>query len=967
MDISTATLASTQIPYEKLLALLNASETMLEAVTHHDRQSVLDTVVELGHDLLEAESCSIFLVGQDAEYFRPNKLILVSHHDDLLNGPPANVEFPIRSIEGGGISAHVAEKETLLRLNYEDLKSNPYFTEGTVDYLPSGQCFSSIIVPLKDRKGVLLGILKVVNKKGVAGRSGPEIEFTEVDEAIIRILSDKVVVLLENLRVRKVIDRFMKDMQDARTRDSVPKLIIDWARDLLRANRSELALWNEGKKKLIFEAISGDDKARREWTGKPVPDEGFIMKVWQNDHKAWRIRDNVEEELNFYALDARTRSAIALRIEVEGTRIGILNVESFQPAWFDEYDRRTLELLAQHAALSLQLTRAERHFHDLSREVMENRAGSPEEILEKILWGIRESYGFDGGIFYLYQKDQKNLRCLASMGLEGVELNLEAFTLDFERPSLARHVFVERKPYYSEDPYNDPQIDLDVLRAFKGTGPLLGIPLVFRDEVKGVMVIWSDKNPPPSDENIGPLEPFARLAASKIALSQYEQDLADSEALYHSLVDDLPQRVYRKDMYSRFTSANASFCESLDRSLEEIKGTTDWDFYPEKLAREYTKDDKWVMRTKRLLDKEEKHQTLRMSEPIWIRMVKTPVLNSHGDVTGVQAIFWDITEERLLRKRYRSLVDQSPDSIILHHDGKITLANPAALELFGVTSQEELRERSILEFFHPDDRAQAKDRLEKLMRKEEVERMVEMRIQRDNGETVDVAIYARPSPGEKEAQLVIHDLTRIRGLLREMHHRVRKSLNQIVGFLTLQEIYTDSSPEVISVFRAIRNRVQASAIVHNILYRTGEESTVSMDTYLRELKEAVFEAYGIQDDRIQCTIHVKDIFLDERRATACGLIVNELLSNSITHAFGDNEDGEILVSLDTTPDSNFKLIVSDNGPGMRSEKESPRDSMGLRLVKRLVDSSLKGVLRLTNHKGLTFEITFPEKSKVRGM
>ncbi len=123
----------------------------------------------------------------------------------------------------------------------------------------------------------------------------------------------------------------------------------------------------------------------------------------------------------------------------------------------------------------------------------------------------------------------------------------------------------------------------------------------------------------------------------------------------------------------------------------------------------------------------------------------------------------------------------------------------------------------------------------------------------------------------------------------------------------------------------------------------------------------------LHDDRIQCTIHVKDIFLDERRATACGLIVNELLSNSITHAFGDNGDGEILVSLDTTSDSNFKLIVSDNGPGMRSEQESPKDSMGLRLVKRLVDSSLKGVLRLTNHKGLTFEITFPEKSKVRGM
>lgn len=959
------TLKATEIPNEKLLALLDASEKMMEAVSHHDRKSVLDTVVEVGRSLLKAESCAIFSAAQDEEHSQPNMLVLETYHTDEKSVSPSDKIFPIISAKGGGISAHVAKEGKLLRLNAEEIKNNPYIRNLEPDYLPSGSCYSSIIVPLKDRKNILLGILKVDNKKGLNNNPpGPEIEFTEADEKIIGILSDKVVVLLENLRVRKVIDSFMKDMQDARTRDSVPNLIIDWARDLLRADRSELALWNRGKEELIFEAISGGKRAKDKWIRKPVPDNGFIMKIWQDDLQTWGITDNVEDEPNFVALDKRTKSEIALRIEVDGTRIGMLNIESFNPAWFDEQDLRTLEILAQHAALSIQLTRVETHFHDLAHEVMENRHGSSEDILKKILFGIRESYGFEGGIFYLYQEKENNLRCLAYMGPEGIEIEPQKFVHNFKHPSLAGHVFKTKKPYYSEEPRKDPIVNQKGVDAFKIESPILGIPLEFRDEVKGVLTIWSLKNPPPRPEHVSSLEPFVRLAASKIALE-------DSKALYHSLVDNLPQCVFRKNLNGQFTSANESFRKSLKEPLKkirpwsEIEGKRDEDFYREDLVPKFVEDDQEVRDNKKIVEKEEEHQTRWMDKPIWVKVVKTPVLNSRGEVTGVQAIFWDITEQRQLRKRYISLVEQSPDSIIVHQDKMITLANPAAVDLFGVASEKELKGRSILELFHPDDCDRAKERIEKLMRKEEVERMVEMKIRRADGETVDVEVYARSSPVDKEVQVVFHDLTRVRNLLGDMHHHVKKSLNQTGGFLTLQEYYTDLPPEVNRVFRSIRNRIKAMALVHDILYRAEVKTTVPMKAYLNELKEAVFDAHGVKEDRIHCAIRIEDIALDNKRATACGLIVNELLSNSITHAFRDDEKGEILVSLETTPDSNYKLSVSDNGSGIRKEHKHTDESLGLNLVRRLAYNSLKGKPKPSNDKGFTYEINFPKEIKTR--
>jgi PAS domain S-box-containing protein len=148
---------------------------------------------------------------------------------------------------------------------------------------------------------------------------------------------------------------------------------------------------------------------------------------------------------------------------------------------------------------------------------------------------------------------------------------------------------------------------------------------------------------------------------------------------------------------------------------------------------------------------------------------------------------------------YRSLFEQSPDGIVVHKGGKITMVNPAAVYLFGANSDTDLIGRSILDFVAENWRSRAKKVLEKFERDENVERMVEMCVLDGSGKKVEVGTYTRRVPGRGEMQTVFHDLRRPKTLLREMHHRVKRSLNQVNGFLTRQEYFT-KDPEVLFQF-----------------------------------------------------------------------------------------------------------------------------------------------------------------------
>jgi len=136
---------------------------------------------------------------------------------------------------------------------------------------------------------------------------------------------------------------------------------------------------------------------------------------------------------------------------------------------------------------------------------------------------------------------------------------------------------------------------------------------------------------------------------------QVEENLRNSENLYHSLVETLPQNIFRKDRDGRFTFANQQFCKILGRTLEEIVGKTDFDFFPAELAEKYQRDDRRVMETGKPYQTVEEHQPPGSASKLYVQVVKTPLHDAAGNVLGLQGIFWDITQQQLADEKIRRI------------------------------------------------------------------------------------------------------------------------------------------------------------------------------------------------------------------------------------------------------------------------------------------------------------------------
>ena len=136
-----------------------------------------------------------------------------------------------------------------------------------------------------------------------------------------------------------------------------------------------------------------------------------------------------------------------------------------------------------------------------------------------------------------------------------------------------------------------------------------------------------------------------------------EEQLRNSESLYHSLVESLPQNIFRKDLQERFTFANQRFCQTLGRPLDAIIGKTDFDFFPPELAAKYQQDDRRILESGLPFETVEEHIP-PSGEKLYVNVSKTPICDSEGNIIGLQGIFWDITERKRAEEGLRRTTEE---------------------------------------------------------------------------------------------------------------------------------------------------------------------------------------------------------------------------------------------------------------------------------------------------------------------
>ena len=165
---------------------------------------------------------------------------------------------------------------------------------------------------------------------------------------------------------------------------------------------------------------------------------------------------------------------------------------------------------------------------------------------------------------------------------------------------------------------------------------------VFR---KDRSIIWISENVRAVRNREGKLLQYEGTVEDITERKHSEELVRNSEALYHSLVETLPQNIFRKDLSEQFTFANQRFCETLGKSLEEIIGKTDFDFFPPELASKYQKDDQLIIETGKAFETVEENQPPG-GEKLYVNVVKTPLYDASRRIIGLQGIFWDITAKR---------------------------------------------------------------------------------------------------------------------------------------------------------------------------------------------------------------------------------------------------------------------------------------------------------------------------------
>jgi PAS domain S-box-containing protein len=323
---------------------------------------------------------------------------------------------------------------------------------------------------------------------------------------------------------------------------------------------------------------------------------------------------------------------------------------------------------------------------------------------------------------------------------------------------------------------------------------------------------------------------------------------------------------------------------------------------------------------------------------------------------------------------FRTVVENSQSGIVLINDEfRPVYANDELLKIIGYSRRELLRQdfRRLLD---EESRELIIDRYHRRQKGEDVPSRYEFTFVRKDGQKRLMEISSSVIKDSKNRSLTIsqmRDITeerqadeRLRAsmkeqevLLKEIHHRVKNNLQIISSLLNLQSQHIQD-PAALAMFQESRLRVRSMAMVHEKLYRSKDLSHVDFKEYIPSLAYHLFQIYGVNSEAIALTIDVDDAYLDINSAIPCGLLVSELISNTLKHAFPDGRRGEVKVRMKPLADGFMELVVSDNGIGLEKDLDLKNtDSFGLQLVDMLTEQ-LQGTVAIDRNGGTSITVRF---------
>ncbi len=233
----------------------------------------------------------------------------------------------------------------------------------------------------------------------------------------------------------------------------------------------------------------------------------------------------------------------------------------------------------------------------------------------------------------------------------------------------------------------------------------------------------------------------------------------------------------------------------------------------------------------------------------------------------------------------------------------------------------------------------------------------------DDGNVKQIALFAKDITERRQAEEHIkRSLKEKELLLQEIHHRVKNNLQIISSLLDMSRLRTRDQ-EAIDVLTDARARIHIISLVHTQLYHSEQFDHIDMPSHIRELTRYLSGMYAGRK-KIRPVVEVSGVCLALTQAIPCALVLNELITNAFKHAFAAGQEGTLTVTMRQSPEGSIVLRVNDDGIGIRDDIDLYHtNTMGLKLVRKLVQQQLKGEIRVERESGTAFIITFKNSAK----
>jgi PAS domain S-box-containing protein len=534
-------------------------------------------------------------------------------------------------------------------------------------------------------------------------------------------------------------------------------------------------------------------------------------------------------------------------------------------------------------------------------------------------------------------------------------------------------------PEWYQIAYPDPDYQRDVIDRWK---PFLEIARESRQTVNTGEYRVTCRN-----GSVRICELYATFLADKLIVTfnditdrkQAEEALRESEERYRSIFETTLEGIYQTTPQGRYLRVNPAFAFMLGYvSPEDIIGSiTDIG------AQVYVNSDQRSELKRHLSehDRVENFEALlyrKDGTTMWGLINAMTVRNEDGEVLCYQGGMMDITERKqaeedlhMSEERFRILSEAAFEAIAMHEEGVLINANDQYFKMFGYDPGEALGKQMMSMTIAPEaiefaTKQIATDSLgpyESIgVRKDGTRFPMEIRARKMDykgrnvrfGAIVDIT-SRKQAEDRIKASLREKDI-----LLNEIHHRVKNNMQVISSLLKLQASAC-GNPELTERLNESQSRIHAMALVHEKLYDSKDFSRIDLAGYVRTLSRELFQSHKINQWKIALIVQTDgDIYVDVNKGIPCGLILNELISNALKHAFPGGRQGKLQILLRETENKEIEIVVRDNGLGLPDDVDihKPR-SLGLDLVNGLVKNQLDGQIEVRRDKGTGFRIKFP--------